>query len=262
MVLKGVSHLLTELWPTAGCRVVRDIDLLVPEGSLREAHDAVSALVTRGQTEMGDPDLISLKKHSQPIRDEEWPVSVELHHAVVQSQYGHVAPTARLFQEAAPLDVGEAKLLIPAPQDQLLIAMIHGPLGTRMLAAPDVHLRDLLDITFLLRRDGNAIDIDGLQKRLDDSGWGIVGPLTNICLNRFVGVDGPFRPPRARETLTLARWNWQLERPWAIRAGAVLWLSRYTVRSILHGGGARRDTLGFLSRPRYIFRRYIQGRPT
>ena len=265
LAIKGACHLATGLWPRAGARVVRDIDLLVPEADLLPAFQALARHAGKPHLDAGDADLLAIGKHCPPIKGRSWPVFVELHCRVLPRRFSHLLPAEELFERARTARAGDAAMLVPSPRDQALIAILHGPLGDGTYLAPNVHLRDVLDIVHLMRRHGSEIDWADIEEHLDQHGWSVLGALTNRLLARYAGKTGPFRKPPLAKRLHVKRWEWQQNRPWATRAGHLANTLAWAVEATRKGGGARRRVIEHLrSRATYTraLRRLVLGRST
>lgn len=263
IVLKGAAHLATGLWPTPGSRLVADIDLLVAEDQMERAFSALEALADAGAQRREHPELTARKRHMPPVHGAGGPVPVEIHHSVFSGASNRLAPYADVAGRAQPVAVGAARARVLAPTDRVVNALLHGPASSGTWLAPALHMRDLLDITFLADRYGDAIDWGWIDRSLGAQGWAGALEITNRCLARFTGMPPPFRKGGRRAQADAARWLWQLEHPGTRRAGLALNLMGYAARSLAAGGEPRRWALGYVVRPatyRRAFRRYVLGR--
>lgn len=250
MIIKGGCHLITGLWSDPGARFVGDIDLLLPPGSGAAALAAMPEGCSAIEDDWHVPDLIAATKHLPAMHKPGWEAAVELHTAVVDLPYAALIPTAGLFQRAREVRLGAASLLLPAPDDQALIAMLHGPIGHETYRAPALMPRDLVDLALLRARHGAAIDWPALQAGLRRQGWGALCAVQNRMFGDVLGVAGPFPPPTAREALSAWRWFRQLDTtPWR-RLGGV-WARVHKMGwLVLRGPSVRRYYLHKLTRAR------------
>ncbi|TCP39281.1 nucleotidyltransferase family protein [Rhodovulum marinum] len=263
VLLKGASHLATDLWPTPGSRLLADLDLLVPQGQLQTAHRTLLELAGRGAQAPGHPELVAQHKHLLPVVGAGGQAPVELHHAILPEEARALAPAEDIIARSEEIVLGQARLRVPAPTDRVLIAMLHGPAGGGTYLAPMLQMRDLLDIRFLAARHGDRIDWDWLERHLAGAGWSGVLEITNRCLVRFTGYAPPVRRCGPVARLDAARWVWQLDHPRSRRVGLAANLARYTLRSLARGGEPRRRAIRYLGQPetyRRAYRRYVLGR--
>lgn len=261
VLLKGIAHLSTKLWPTAGARLLGDIDLLVPADAVAPAFDALDELADLGTQESGNPELTDREKHALPVQGAGGVAPVELHHSLYRLSLRGVAPAADIIAAATPIQVGKGQAKVPSPTDQVLIAALHGPFSGGYLE-PLAQMRDLLDIVFLQARHGDAIDWTRIEDTLVRHNKASIVEITRRCLIEFTGFEPPFGVMPKSARLDAARWRWQLERSWARRLGAFANLSQEAVRSLAAGGAPRYRALGYLGQTetyKRAWRRYIRG---
>jgi len=264
LLLKGASHLATDLWPTIGSRLLGDIDILVPKARLDESFLALQVLAARGTQDPGNPELTAQHKHLAPIVGAGGSAAVEVHHSILPAWAGNILAAEGVLSRSSEHRLGRGIVRIPSSADRVLIAMLHGPIGTGTYFAPLLQLRDLLDINFLAARYGNEIDWKSIEQRLGAARWPAALEITNRALLRFTGMPAPFPSGTYTVRLDAARWFWQLEHPLLVRLGWAVNLARFTLRSFALGGALRKRALRYLAQPetyRRAFRRYIQGSP-
>jgi len=262
LLLKGSSHLATGLWPTIGSRLLGDIDILVPKAQINDAFAALERLAAQGTQDPGHPELTGQFKHLAPICGAGGSAAVEAHHSILPAWADNILTAEDVMSRSAGHPVGRAFVRIASPTDRVLIAMLHGPIGTGTYFAPVLQLRDLLDITFLATSHGTDIDWDAIQKRLVAVKWPTVIEITNQALFRFTGFPPPFAKGSNMTRLDAARWFWQLDHPWAAQMGWGINLGRKALRGIRLGGEPRRQALRYLvSAEAYkrAYRRYVLG---
>jgi len=262
LLLKGASHLATDLWPTIGSRLLGDIDILVPKASVDATFHALEALAAKGVQDPGHPELTAQYKHLAPIEGAGGNAAVEVHHSILPAWAEDIFTAEEVMSRSSEVQLGRSLVRIPSPTDRILIAMLHGPIGTGTYFAPVLQLRDLLDINFLAARYGNEIDWKSIAQRLDAAGWPTLLEITNRALLRVTGMPYPFVEGSFFSRLDAARWFWQLEHPTAVQMGWAINLGRKAMRGIRLGGEPRRQALRYLvSREAYkrAYRRYVQG---
>jgi hypothetical protein len=242
---------------------VADIDLLVAADEMEPAFSVLEDMAGNGPQKREHPELTAQKSHMPPVHDAGGPAPVEIHHNVFSKGAKAVAPYCEIHARSVPISVGAARARVASPTDRVLNAMLHGPAGSGTYLAPALHMRDLLDIDFLEQKHGDEIDWAWIERHLTSQGWAVVLEITNRCLERFTGLQPPFRKTGLRSRLDASRWMWQLEHPKTRRAGLAANLATYAVRSLATGGEPRRWALGYLRQPetyRRAYRRYVLGR--
>lgn len=259
VLLKGAGHLATALWPARGARLLGDIDLLLPQDQILTGFQALSDLAGGSAQSAGDPDLMALRKHLPAIEGAGGGLPVELHHMPFHIRYAPLLPTEDLLAQAESVTLpGGARALVPCATHRVIIALAHAPLTLGGHMAPVAQLRDLLDIHYLNAR--HDIDWNEISTRLAGAGLAWLGPLTNACLARFLGMSPPLPAGTVWQRLNARRYLWQMPRPWAVRFGRGLHRIGFALRGLIRGGAERREILGHLgSRDswRYLYERYI-----
>lgn len=264
LLLKGSSHLATDLWPTLGSRLLADLDILVPKAQLEDSFQALQSLAAQGTQDPGHPELTAQYKHLAPIEGAGGHAAVEVHHSILPAWADNILTAEEVLSRSSELHLGQAVVRLPSPTDRVMIAMLHGPIGTGTYFAPLLQLRDLLDINFLAARHGSEIDWEAIARRLVACNWAVAIEITNRALLRFTGMTAHFRSGSYPACLDAARWFWQLEHPFLVRLGWAVNLAKFTLRSLALGGPLRKRALRYLAQPetyRRAFRRYIQGSP-
>ncbi|MEM6547881.1 MAG: nucleotidyltransferase family protein [Pseudomonadota bacterium] len=248
VIFKGAAHLATDLWGSQGCRLIRDIDILLPESQAKRAQ---SFLAEAWGTDpaAGEDALASFSgKHEAPL---ETPSGflVEMHWNVLPDWQKHFLPTHEVRARAKSLRLGHAEVMIPSPQDAVRIAMLHGPIGHQHYYAPMVVLRDLLDLLALEKRHGTAIDWTAIQRHLAGLGWGSLPEITNRQLATFLDHPLPFKRAGLRARLDAWRWQAQLATPSLRQIGDLGNRMAATLRLIRRGGAHRKVAVDRLSQP-------------
>jgi hypothetical protein len=149
VVLKGCAYMLLGL-PNAQGRTFADVDLLVPESSLREVESRLSERGWR-PAEISDYDERYYRAWAHelpPMRHVEREVEVDLHHNILMRTARLSPSSVLMLEEVRP--VPQSRYFVLAPVDMVLHAMTHLMFGSEM----DDALRELVDIDGLLRHFG------------------------------------------------------------------------------------------------------------
>lgn len=149
VALKG-AFLAAHAYPEAALRPMRDIDLLVPAGSVRQAFDLLLAAghVQEGPAEMTLDEIVRIDKHMPPVIAPRG-TTIELHHRLWErdGRMDHASPTASEEAVLARAARGTDGIGYPAPQDLLGHVIVHAVYSHRLDCGPLV----LSDVAFLLR---------------------------------------------------------------------------------------------------------------
>ena len=146
LLLKGASYIAAGL-PHARGRLLRDVDILVPEARIAEAEQALVAAGWKGDDALDAYDQRYYRAWSHqipPLRRPGHPLELDVHHTILP-------PTGRLHPDAAAL-LRDARTLdatwhVPDPADQVVHAAVH------LFQDSDCtsRLRDLVDVDALCR---------------------------------------------------------------------------------------------------------------
>jgi hypothetical protein len=167
VLLKGVSHLIEDLYPAQGLRVVGDIDVLMPDG---RANDAAAALQRVGFS-VSKYHLES-HLHLPVLRDNETGLCVELHTRVEVKEA--VIPTAWFRERTCPFPFRGLKLRVPEPTASIGLNIVHSQLNHEGYQTSGIELRQLLDLAMIRARHESAIDWFELDHRFGAAGFGHV----------------------------------------------------------------------------------------
>lgn len=221
MFFKGAAHLLTNLWPDCGARFLADVDLLVPEADVFAARTCLENMVRYPRQQ----SFRLRHKHFRPVLSDDWKAPVELHRGLLDEPFAELL-SARDIYERASIVGQDGVYYVPSPEDQVLIAGLHGLAGHTDYRFPRLAIRDMLDICFLIDRHGPSLDWDRIFGAMTGSKW----PGMALTLERnFRAVTGnqlPWHaehsfhsrlrdrvwrlPLSSRACLTLAKLTWQL----------------------------------------------------
>jgi hypothetical protein len=197
LLLKGVSHLASGLYPDAAVRFMSDIDILVPSD---RALECWRFLISSGYRTSAAP--AGARVDCMP--HEHWPGLVrkgrtgdlEMHRL---PEWNHMLSSPSLYLDAEPVALGGGKARILTATSHMIFTIAHSYVHHqfRLEAAP---LRDLYDATLLLRQHDKEIAwrqvIDAFER------GGQTGALRTACMmwRRLFSQSPPCaidRPPWA-----------------------------------------------------------------
>jgi hypothetical protein len=223
MALKSAAGLVESLYPSPGCRILRDLDLLVPEGRL---EDAVAALESAGYRPL--PSGLDLwRRHAGSMRHyprlfhEGETRGLDLHARVLDGPCREALPTAELFARGREIDWRGSRLVLPSIRDQIAHTVLH---ATEFVGTWTIHgaqpVRRLIDLALLFERlsASERAPLAETLRRVGGS-WRL-----NLCL-AFAGVWVGLAPPPELQARAVDRCQQSLFRLYAqlsLRRGPTL----------------------------------------
>jgi hypothetical protein len=194
ILLKGAA-LVAAVYPHVALRPMGDLDLLVPEASVRRAHDAVAK--TLGYTVVGarltrdDDARLAKRQHHFPLLSPDRTVELELHHRILDDRPDY--DVAGIWQRAVTVDARQPYLL-QVPEDLMLHVASHftfdrihrgeGSLG---------QLADMVRIHERWTLDWEAV--------ADSARRSHVGDRLFLALNSAAQLFGDVAPPAVTQSL-------------------------------------------------------------
>ena len=256
VLLKGVAHLLADLYGDPAVRVIGDIDLLV---SAERAADAVGALRRIGYREAGVEDFsFTTHHHHEPlVRGDD--ACVEVHTEPVLPAFAKLSPAEPVRRSAGPLMVGGYRAWLPSAQDRVAHNIVHGQLADGHYWCGWIALRPLCDLVRLRIAHDDAIDWPQLLAAFDRAGYGGACRAWLMTAQRFLGQAPPqgFAPSLGAR---VACWRSaaQIRSPRLMAVGETYGYHRAMIARLCGGPIARRQVLGRLLHPKG-YRRYLQS---
>ncbi len=199
MLMKGGVGLFAAPHCADTARMMADLDLLVPA---ELAEEAVVALDHIGyQVIKRYPS--ELHSHADLGRPGQDPGGIDLHKEVVRHTY--LLPASEMWRHAEPLGdridgkcEDQLRLFAPSPSCRVLHNLLHSQAHDRGFYHGVLRLRDLLDLTAILRCHWQAIDWAWIEDRLDRQRLGVVLDAQLLMAGHLFGLEWPFkRPARA-----------------------------------------------------------------
>ncbi|MFK8035752.1 MAG: nucleotidyltransferase family protein [Hyphomicrobiales bacterium] len=249
LLIKGASHILTDLWPDPSARLVADIDMLIRPDQIETAVTVLEDLAGLRLKERLDPGFVPFSKHLAPIVGAGGVAPIEIHHSIYRKKFGAIAPPDEIWDRAQVINVDRNRAWILSPTDQVLVALMHGFAGSGTYIAPSMHLRDWLDIHFLAERHRSDINWAWIERHLTHIGWGSALEIANGCFELLVDMSPPFTQGTIRARLDAARWIWQVKHPKSIRVTQNLSRISHAIESVKEGGASRQRALRYMADP-------------
>lgn len=180
LALKGAIRLVDGLWPDPALRFMHDLDLLVPQPTLRRS---VERLLRDGWRQIDGDE--SEADHHVVLVHPEAEARVELHVEPVVHGLKALLPAARTLARARPAAVGSAMIAVPLIEDQLVHLVAHGMLQHDFVGSGRFLLRDLVEQA-LLARSMTAGELHAARDRFVEPGlayaWDVSVALAGRCL--------------------------------------------------------------------------------
>ncbi len=154
VLLKGAIRLADGLYPDAGWRMLRDLDLLLPEASLA---DAVRAFEAAGYTACGS---------GGEIRRGGGACQIDLHTELFSTpRQVRLLPAAEILAGGRPVAFGDGRVRLPSAGHQLTHLIGHGQIRHLGHAFGRIALRDRLEAAALVHWGREAIDWQAVLAR-------------------------------------------------------------------------------------------------
>lgn len=166
VLLKG-SHLATHAYPESSLRPMGDVDLLVPDGRISDARDALFTLgySIRSLQEWSDWEVYRLHRHPPPLWREGC-LTIELHSGLETCEPPFTLPMDEVWQSARTADPPFDKALGLSPENQLLHLATH--MGRSHLLGSS--LVRICDVAQWSARFGHEVDWDRMMSRARTGG--------------------------------------------------------------------------------------------
>ncbi len=182
IVLKGI-YLADQVYPSAGARLVGDIDLVVPPARANETIDLFTRL---GFTPDAPFHAAMLEKGRHLPSFQQGELVVELHFSLTDVDSLVPLTEAELWERAVPAQVADRAVLVLAPEDQLLHLCIHGAIQHQM----ELDMRFLVDIAVVCGQTPQP-DWDTLVARACRLGWARAVWLALTLAQALLGAPVP-----------------------------------------------------------------------
>lgn len=208
--LKGAAFLLERVYPSAGCRYLCDLDLLVPESRLAEAAEA---LEREGYRPDASDHMARFRHHYPQLqrpRSGNDPGSgpVELHHSLGQGVCRGILSGEEVLRASRVLEWRGVRIRVPSPEHLISHLVLHSQIHHTYSERIWPPLRAMQDLVMLERRFGSQLDWQAIRERFRAHGEDTTLILHLLQVNRTLGMPMPF----AAELGWTARARWRRRR--------------------------------------------------
>lgn len=228
LLIKGAIALLPNQYPGAADRLMGDLDIVVPDDRMNDAH---ALLARMGYSEEPDAYLWATAverrsvAHIAPMQHQSLPVSVELHRRMLSKKHDDKAlqQSANLLSIALP---SGATVMIPDPTAQLVHSFIHSQISHQLGPRRLIHVRHLLEFAALTQHYRDDIAIDTIRASVLPKRLSLLSEYWAIAENWLGALfpEGLQRSPRERpekwlveRAMTDAKWRRAFEMSWRVR---------------------------------------------
>lgn len=255
--LKGVGYLLAGLYGDPAARVIGDIDLLV---AADELPAAVAALAASGYRDAAVEGFsFAAHHHHTPLARGGEVAVVELHTEPVARAFATLLPAAQMLSRARPIEADGRRLRLPAPQDQIVLNIVHAQLADRSYWLARTPLRPLADLLRLRAANDAQIDWHEVLSRFERAGHGSACRAWLMTAEQLCGQGLPAGVrPDVRARVACWRTRAQRRRRWLMAAGEGYGYHRALLAQARADPGWRRFLLTRLLHPNG-YRRYARA---
>ena len=160
VLLKGTIRLVDGLYPDDGWRMLRDLDLLVPEPMMARASRA-----------LGEVGYASCALHNE-MRREAGPCQIDLHKEVFSgSTQLRLLQAGDILNDARSLPLGSGTVRVPSVEHQLVHLIGHSQIRHGGHASGRIDLRDRLEGAALVQWRRESIDWQAVSVRFVAAGY-------------------------------------------------------------------------------------------
>lgn len=190
ILLKGVSHLASDLYSDPAIRFMTDIDILVPN---ERALDSWRYLIAAGYR--------ARITNVETLGNSEWPAlvrpertgEVEIHRPM---EWRNMLGASWLYADLQNIDAGGSRVRLLSPVNRFVFAIAHAYVHHRLTA--EIPVRDLFDALMLLHKHEREISLDQVTVAFARSGQMEAFRVACMMLRRLFSLNLPscIVPPR------------------------------------------------------------------
>jgi hypothetical protein len=172
VLLKGAARLIDGTYPAPKLRFLGDLDVLIPASRSAAAAAALNSIGF--QLHPYDADLPASHHHLPTLYDPKTGVGVELHTAVLRSDYASLLPTDWFNASSQRYPFRDLTIRLPDATRSVGHIIAHDRLSHGRHWQRRIELRQLLDLALIRARSERAIDWSELDDRFCRMGFGPV----------------------------------------------------------------------------------------
>ena len=196
VLLKGAIRLVDQLYPDHGWRMLRDLDLLVPQAKFAEAIRALE-----------DAGYAPNSRSGNELRHPGGSVQIDLHKELFSTaRQVRLLPAAEMLEGSRPAAFGDGTVRLPAIEHQLAHLIGHSQIKHSGHALGRIALRDRLEAAALMRWAAESVDWQALSLRFAAVGYR--RPLIAFALSLNDGALCAVPVPARVDALTALQQRW------------------------------------------------------
>lgn len=190
VLLKGATHLVTDVYADKAGRVMGDLDLFVDRSEQVQALAALDDLGYNLKPE--DRDRFDAHHHAAPRYHEDRLAPVEVHTGLIENEFAHLLPpeVARPNTEAVASNGWSARLLNPAYR--IIHNVLHSAIVNGFYDQSELDLQSLYEIHRMVQRYTGEIDWREVVTTFESYRIKPVLEAYVHAANRLYGTDVPF----------------------------------------------------------------------
>lgn len=166
-ILKGGASLFVSTYDDLGCRVMADLDILVPPDAAQVCWDAIRGL-GYSPIEIGfDPFA---HHHLIPLRSQSAVGTIEVHRALLAPAANTIVPEEFILQHLESVNESGAWLSVPDPTLQILHILLHSGVVDREYARGSMCLRALHELAIIQATHFMTVDWESICDLMTRSG--------------------------------------------------------------------------------------------
>jgi hypothetical protein len=199
VLLKGAIRLVDGLYPDQGWRMLRDLDLLVPEAKFAES---VRALQAAGYEIAGEV------RESVALRRPDELVEVEVHRQLfMRPKEVRLLPAHEVLDQARPLALGDVAVRLPSVEHQIVHLIGHSQIRHNGHAFGRISLRERLEAAALMQAPRERVDWERITARFGAAGYRRLLLTFVLSLNDGFPLAAPV--PASIDPLTMLQ-HWRI----------------------------------------------------
>lgn len=204
VLLKGANCLFSGLYPDPACRMMNDLDLLIPA---RATEACLSALRRHGYRKMLPlPTDSQQHHHSHPMVHKDHPARLELHQEIASPAYTGLLTAETIYDQSNRIVENGICYRLCSPTHFVIHNLIHHQLQSNLYHQREFHLYQIYDLYLLMNACQSKPDWAMIDRLFRRHGY------THALCAVFVLIERLFRqpPPSAIRATLPSRMNWYL----------------------------------------------------
>jgi len=236
VLLKGTAALYSDIYPDPACRMMKDLDLLVPEDKI---DVCVKALKDAGYVSSEEPGSPELYYHAQPLIHPDRIARVELHWELCWQPYTRLLDARRVFQNAVLINERDLRFRLCNALDSVMHNIIEHQLSDKLYYVRTFHLYKVYDVVRLMQISDKGVIWHELFARFKEGGYGRAASVYFMLIQRILHQPTPMgiEPPSHESMewrLIQALWDLSPEKSYCLRIGANAIKHPNFARAIMH----------------------------